>query len=135
MPSIRISYDEDALELNIERVVKRKLNHALSIDTKKEIAGEYAMRVAQYVPYKSGRLRNSAEVISDGDKAVIRYSARSRHGKHYDYAENQYSTPRDPDRRWTPGTYDHWNRHLTTAERQDFYQEAAEIIAREMNNG
>lgn len=135
MPSIRVSYDEGAVQRNVEKILKRKLDAGTSIDTKMEVAGEYASAVERYVPYKSGKLAHSARIVADGNVANIRYSARSFKGKHYDYAQWQYDTPVPQENRTTPGTYDHWNKHLTTAERKAFYEEAAKIVAREMKNG
>lgn len=133
MPSIRVSYDEDAVERNVSRILNRKLEKMTSLDTKMEIAGVYGVAIAKYVPYKTGKLLNSADVVADGNNAVIRYSAHSKRG--YDYAQKQYETPYPQESRSTPGTYDHWNRHLTSAEREEFYEDAAKIIARESNNG
>ena len=129
MPSIYLNFDMKAVQDNVNRVVKKKLDAANYVETRNEIAGEYAAAIEKYVPSKTGRLHSSAKVI-DGE---IRYSAKAnRPGGSFDYAQIQYETPFA--NRHTPNTYDHWNRHLTTAERQAFYEQAKKIIVERMNH-
>lgn len=130
MPSVYVNFDMKAVQDNVNRAIGKKVERALFEDTRNEIAGEYAKAISKYVPYKTGALSRSARVV-DGE---IRYSAKvKRKGGTYDYAEYQYT--HEFENRTTPGTYGHWNRHLTTAERKAFYEEVAEIITRKMNNG
>lgn len=136
MPSIRVHFDEEAVTKNISRILDETINSAMDLNVREEIAGEYAMRISKYVPYKTGQLVNSADIVADAENGVaIRYSAKSRKGRdrNYDYAQVQYETPFE--NRTTPDTYDHWNKHLTTAERKDFYEACADIISESMKHG
>lgn len=130
--AVRISFDSESLEANVSKILGRKfkIDDYDGIDT--EIAGSYAMHIARYVPYKTGRLLHSARV-GDGK---ITYSAKvKRKSGIYDYAGIQYLVPFPQESRSTPGTYDHWNRHLTTAERKAFYDDVAKLVIERMNNG
>lgn len=132
MPSIYIDFNMKAVQDNVNRILNKKVESAKYMEVVNDIAGVYAAAVDKYVPSKTGRLHSSAR-IRDGE---IRYSAKAnRPGGNFDYAELQYITPFPQENRHTPGTYDHWNRHLTTAERKAFYDEVAEIIIERMNNG
>ena len=129
MPSVYINFDMKAVQDNVNQIMNKKLDAAKYVETRNEIAGEYAAAIEKYVPSKTGRLHSSARVI-DGE---IRYSAKAnRKSGSFDYAELQYNTPFA--NRHTPNTYDHWNRHLTTAERQEFYEQVQRIIVERMNN-
>ena len=119
---IEVCFDAGAVQANITRILNRKVD-AIQIGANKDaIAGEYAKHVAKYVPYKTGKLLRSAKV-KDG---TITYSAKAKNG--FDYADIQYNVPFPQESRSTPGTYDHWNRHLTASERQLFYEDVAKII-------
>jgi len=132
MPSIYIRVDEKALEDNVNRILGKKVEKIYYTETRNEVAGIYASAVEKYVPSKTGRLHSSARV-RDGE---IRYSAKAKRKRgNYDYAGVQYYSNDSTWNRHTPNTYSHWNRHLTSAERQNFYQEVAKIIAEKMNNG
>lgn len=132
MPSVYISFDLKAVQDNVNRILNKKLERAKYDGVRNEIAGEYAAAIDKYVPSKSGRLHSSA-TVRDGE---IRYSAKAnRPSGNYDYAAVQYYTPFPQENRHTPNTYDHWNKHLTTAERQEFYQKVKEIVVKGMNDG
>ena len=132
MPSYRVNFDLKALQNGVEKVLGKKVDKINLIETRTDAAGEYAKHIARYVPLDSGTLRRSARAV-DGE---VRYSAKAkRPGGEYDYAEIQYQIPFPQENRHTPDTYDHWNRHLTTAERQAFYEDVADILIRRMNDG
>lgn len=129
--AVRVRVDVSNLASKVSEILKRKVQVTELVDVRDEIAGEYAMYISKYVPYKTGKLLHSAN-IEDG--AVV-YSARTRRpGGTYDYAGIQYTVPFSPDSRSTPNTWDHWNKHLTTAERKDFYESVATILTERMNN-
>ena len=126
---LKASLDMKAVQDNVNRILNKKIEVAKYTEVKDEIAGEYAKAISRYVPYKTGKLLNSAKV-EDG---AITYSAKcNRPGGRFDYAAVQYYTPFD--NRSTPNTYDHWNKHLTTAEREEFYNDVKDIIIERMNN-
>ena len=133
MAELHISFDEDAVVNAVSRILKRKTGIALSLDNQLDVAGEYAMAISKYVPYKTGKLLRSADVVPHGEGVAVSYSAMSKGKQKIDYAPIQYEIPFA--NRSTPGTYDHWNRHLTTAERQEFYERCAEIISKSMQDG
>ena len=126
---LKISFDMKAVQDNVNRILNKKIAVTEYTEVKDEIAGEYAKAISKYVPYKTGRLMNSAK-IEDGS---ITYSAKvNRPDGRFDYAGVQYYTPFE--NRSTPNTYDHWNKHLTTAERQEFYEDVKDIIVERMNH-
>lgn len=135
MAELKISFDTDAVLNSLSNVIRRKINNSLSVPVKQEIAGEYAAAVYRYVPNKTGKLADSARVVTEGNDVAIKYEAISenKNGKKTDYAPIQYEIPFE--NRTTPGTYDHWNRHLTTAERKAFYETCADIIKESFKNG
>lgn len=132
MPSIRISFDNKAVQDNVNRIIGKKVAVIHYTETRNDTAGVYAKYISKYVPFKTGTLRRSA-TITDGE---IRYSARSKKGYNYadiQYRPEAYGYDESTWERHTPDTYSHWNRHLSTAERQAFYQEVAKIVAEKMN--
>lgn len=145
MPSIRISVDSKALTSQIRKITNKILLFGLSDDVKKAAAGEYAARVDKYVPqgpsYKGhtgGSLRNSVRIVPDGKGYAVRYSSHSPDG--YDYAGVQYAPEKygKSDAFWnrhTADTYSHWNRHLTRAERQEFYQAVGKLVKEGIKRG
>ena len=127
---LKVSFDMKAVQDNVNRILNKKIEVTKYEEVKNDIAGEYAKAISKYVPYKKGRLAGSAKV----DNGAITYSAKvNRPGGRFDYAGVQYYTPFE--NRSTPNTYDHWNKHLTTAERQAFYEDAKNIIIERMNHG
>ena len=115
---------------NVNQLIRKKVDSALYEDSIDEIAELYKDAIEHYVPLKDGELRGNAKVV---DGAVV-YSAKAkRRSGNYDYAEYQYEN--EFANRHTPGTYGHWNTHLTTAEKQTFYEQVKEIIIERMNNG
>lgn len=137
MPSsfVDVKFDVGALQSNVEKILRRKLKNGLSQKTLVAAGELYKDAIEHYVPLKTGTLRGSATVVPRGEGCVIRYSAKGTNKdgsiKDYDYAKDRYTLPAK--RRFTPGTYDHWNRHLTRAERQQFYNDVASIITEAMN--
>lgn len=140
--SVYIQFDEDALINNLREVLERKKKNGLSDDVKYMATSLYRDAVAKYIPYgkdyshhrggtlyRSGFRNNS--IVKDGDGYAIRYSAKSPRG--YDYAEYQYEN--EFANRNTPGTYGHWNRHLSIVERQEWIDEVKKLIIEGMNNG
>lgn len=131
--SVYVNFDTSSFEKNLTRILKRKIEYqGLSKGVKKEITYMYRDAIRPYVPMKTGKLRRGSRVVTDGEDFAIRYSAKAPKTK-YDYAAKQYYTPVDPERRFTPGTFDHWNRHLSILEREKFYRDAARIITEAMN--
>ena len=126
----KVSFDMKVVQDNVNRILNKKIAVTEYTEVKDEIAGEYAKAISKYVPYKTGRLMNSAKV-EDG---AVTYSVKvNRPDGRFDYAPVQYYTPFE--NRSTPNTYDHWNKHLTTAERQEFYEDVKDIIVERMNHG
>lgn len=129
---VHVHFDMSALRDNVDDILDKKVDTLYYDRVKNDAAGLYAQYIAKYVPYKTGRLLHSAKV----NNGAVTYSARVRRpGYTYDYADIQYETPFPPESRSTPGTYDHWNTHLTRAERESFYHDVANLIVEEMNNG
>lgn len=132
MPNVSLRIDTKALQDNVNRIIGRKVEVIHYKSTRNESAGEYAKYISKYVPRKTGKLVKSAKIV-DG---AVTYSAKAkRKNGNYDYAAYQYYSDDSEWVRATPDTHSHWNRHLTTAERQAFYEDVAKIIKEKMNNG
>lgn len=131
MPSIYVSFDNKAMNKYLTETLGNKAKMLdEDMDLRNAAAGQYAAYVSKYVPLgKTGRLRQAK--VKDGE---VRYSAIAikKDGTRYDYAETQYNGPDWWERR-TPGTYSHWNRHMTTAERQAFYDDVKQMLLEKMN--
>lgn len=139
MSELRVNFDMKAVQDNVNRILGKKIAVIHYTETKNDTAGEYAKYISKYVPWgkstkghRGGTLRNSVRVK---DGALV-YSAKvKRRGGNYDYASYQYYADDSQWSRHTPNTYSHWNKHLTTAERQAFYADVAKIVVERMNNG
>ena len=136
----RIRIHTDTLESNISRILGRMKDVVLSDELKVEAIKKYRKKVEPYVPEKKGFLKLSAydsDAIVDyhGDKALV-YDPVANNRQHYHYGKVQYEGP-GPGEEWnrtTEGTYDHWNQHLTRAEREEYYQELADMYVKEIKN-
>lgn len=123
-----------ALGKRIEDIEKE----CLSDQAKKEVAQLYAEYVEPYVPMsdpeknpEAGFLRRSAYVPDDtykGDYYVL-YDAP--------YAKAQYKgKTRGAVLHWTtPGTRDHWNKHMSTATRAAFHAKVKETLLKRIKHG
>lgn len=130
MPSITIDVSMKDVQDNVNRLLRKKIKPIYYEENVNEIAELYKDAIEHYVPLKEGNLRGGARVE---DGAVV-YSAKAkRKSGMYDYAEYQYEN--EFSKRHTPGTYGHWNTHLTSAEKQAFYADVKDIIVECMNNG
>lgn len=133
---LEIQFDMKAVQDNVNRALNKKERTIYYTDTKNTIAKQYAFYIRKYVPKDSYNLVNSTK-IRDG---VISYYAKSKGGKRQinyakvQYAPEEYGYNESFWDRKTPETYSHWNRHLTTAERQSFYDDVKRIIVERMNN-
>ena len=140
--SIRVQFDENALVNSLNRVLTSKLENGLSDKVKYTATSYYRDAIAKYVPYgksykghtggtlyRSGFDNNS--IVKEGDGYAVRYSAKSPKG--YDYADYQYHN--EFENRNTPGTYGHWNTHLTHSERREWHEQVKQLIIEGMNNG
>lgn len=130
---ITISFDAERVAANVEKIMQRKIEAGLSSDIQYESAEIYRDLVEYLVPKKSGSLRDSAKIVRGAKHAQwgIRYDPTSKKGYHY--ANLQYHTPFE--NRTTPGTFDHWNQHLTTADRQGFNMAVKNLVVEAMKNG
>ena len=129
--AVRISFDMKGVQDNVNRILGKKIKSIYYTSAKDDIAGEYAKYIAQYVPYKTGKLRYSAKI----DNGSVVYSAKVRRkGGNFDYAGIQYYSDDSNWNRTTPGTYSHWNKHMTAADRRAFYDDVKRIIIERMNN-
>lgn len=132
MSSVEITVKSETLQRNVEKILETKLKKGLSDSVRYSAAVKFALAIADYVPYKTGKLLRSNSIVSDGDDYAVRYSAHSKKG--YDYASVQYEADDSNWNRTTPGTYSHWDKHLTRAERQAFYEEVADDVVEAMND-
>ncbi len=128
----KISFDMKAVQDNVNRILNKKIAVTEYTEVKDEIAGEYAKAISRYVPYKTGKLMKSADVEDGAVTYSVEVNRPNRPNGKFDYAKVQYYTPFE--NRSTPNTYDHWNKHLTTAERQEFYEDVKDIIVERMNH-
>lgn len=130
--SARIRIHRDTLERALFKRIDDIEKKALSDAVRKRAAEIYLDCVEPLVPKKLGDLRKSAYVPDKkykGDYSVV-YDI--------DYAKAQYEgyNGRGPHKKWTTtGTTDHWNHHLTTADRQAFYDLVAEEIKEGIKHG
>lgn len=130
MSFLELTYDTKAFQAAIGRKLKKFSDIVRSPEVRNMAAEQYRDAVEHYVPKKTGNLRDSTS-IQDGK---IIYTAKSKYGYKYAYASEQYRTPRPDSSRFTPGTYDHWDKHLTTAEKSDLYKEMADDIVEVLND-
>lgn len=99
----------------------------MSDDVKYASAIMYADAVNHLVPMENGILRNSITFPKYKGTRAVEYTAT--------YAKAQYSgyNGRGPSRKFTTkGTIDHWNQHLSSAERLQYYEDVKRMILRKL---
>lgn len=133
--SITVSFDASRVEAGIEKLLNRKIEEGLSSDVQYQAAEIYKDLIEPYVPLKSGNLRDSANIVHGAKHALwgIEYDPISPKGRHYHYGQYQYFGDPSWDRT-TPGTYDHWNQHLSRADREGFKQAVKSLVIEAMND-
>lgn len=127
--SVTIRTHTDTLERAMQKRIAKFTKDMLTDDVRRRAAELYRDAVEKYVPKDSGNLRESAHE----ENSIVKY--KGDYAVLYDvpYAEAQYvgfngrGAIRNS-RRKTGGTYDHWNHHMTTAERQTYYNQVKEEI-------
>lgn len=134
----------ETLEKAIKRVMDTKKDIILSDKLKRESAKMYRDKIEQYVPLDHGDLRKSAHkknaISPYRDGYAIYYDPIGEYGKstgehkEFHYGDYQYNGPEWWSRK-TEGTYSHWNQHLASFEREDYYRELAQLYVEECNNG
>lgn len=129
---VQIRVHTDTLERALNKRIKNFTKELLTDDVKLMAAEIYADCVEPLVPMKSGELRNPNNIRFPKYKGTrsVEYIVP--------YAEAQYKgyNGRGPSKNFTtPGTIDHWNHHMTTADRKAFYDLVAEELIARLNNG
>lgn len=132
--NVRIRIHADTLTKAIQKRVEDLKDKVLSDEMKYRAAEIYRDCVEPYVPMEYGNLRKSAHIGKkyNGDYPVIYGNSDVK------YAKAQYKgyNGRGAIREYTtPGTYDHWNKHLSRGDREAMYDLIAEEIVEKMNNG
>ncbi len=126
---LRLEVDIKGVQDNVNRMLKKKVKTIYYDRVMDEIAYLLKDTMEPYVPMKSGQLRGNAYV----DNGNIIYTAKAeRRGGRYDYAAYQYMN--EFPKRFTPGTFGHWDKHLTAADKQYFYEQVKDLIVEEMND-
>ena len=122
----------ETLSSNISRILEEKIEKGmLSDDVKYKAAELYAKKIRPYVPMEKKTLRNSTDIVPYNGVYAVEYHPVDKYG--HEYAEFQYYADDSTWDRHTPGTYSHWNQHLTRLEREDYYREFADEISSAMN--
>jgi len=130
----------ETLSSNLQSVLDNLEDKILSDSIKRQSA-ELLMKYSnKYVPQGATRkLRESAKVVPYGDTYAVEYFAEGepskKTGKPRLYAKPQYHANDVGWNRATPGTYSHWNRHITKAEKLSMYDELKRAILEEVNHG
>lgn len=116
----------NALQKRIDDFTKESLND----DIKLRAAEIFADCIEPLVPKDQGGLRANISFPKYRGTRAVQYDSK--------YAEAQYRgfNGRGVIRNYTtPGTIDHWNLHLSRADREAFYDLVAEEIITRLNNG
>jgi len=127
---VRIRVHSETLENNLRKridVFKKKM---LSGEVKREAADIYRDCVEPLVPKKIGNLRDIVELKKYKGTYAIVYKSN--------YAQAQYKgyNGRGVITKWTtPGTIDHWNLHMSRADKGAYYDLVAEMIMEKLKNG
>ena len=130
---IKIRVHTETLESALKKRVDNFTKEMMSDDVKYASAIMYADAVNHLVPMESGRLRNDITFPKYKGTRAVKYNAP--------YAKAQYAgyNGKGVIREWsTEGTIDHWNQHLSSAERMQYYDDVAQMIIRKLqrvNNG
>lgn len=127
---VKIRVHTDTLEQALSKRIEKFRKEMLTDDVKLMAAEIYADCVEPLVPMKSGELRSNISFPKYKGTRAVRYDAS--------YAEAQYKgyNGRGPSRNFTtPGTTDHWNHHMTAADRAAYYDLVAEELIARLNNG
>ncbi len=127
---IKIRVHTDTLERALNSRIKDFTKELLTDDVKLMAAEIYADCVEPLVPMKSGELRSDVSFPKYKGTRAVQYNAP--------YAKAQYEgyNGRGPSRNFTtPGTTDHWNHHMTAADRAAYYDLVAEELIARLNNG
>lgn len=119
----------------MEKRITGFMRDLLNDDTKRSIANHYRKHVEKYVPMELGHLRKSAHISSNkykGDYQVVYGNRNVKYAKVQYVGYNGRGAIRDHS---TAGTYDHWNKHMSTTDRATFYDDVAEELRKRIKNG
>ena len=124
MPKIILNYDAVQLRRDVNKILEKKVrairnNPELDAAIQKQLLGI----IEPYVPYKSGRLSESAKITKKG----IRYSAKDPKTG-YNYTEDQYHIPMNHTTAVHPKATDHWDIVAMSEHYYDFVDAAAKEI-------
>lgn len=130
--SVTIRVHKDVLERALAKRMENFKSEMLSDDVKKASAIMYADAVNHLVPMKHGFLRNSITFPKYKGTRAVKYTAPYAEAQHYGYTRGVI-------RKWTTeGTIDHWNQHLSNADRAQYYEDVKRMLLRKLkrtNNG
>lgn len=125
---VHIETLESALKKRMDNFTKEML----SDDVKYASAIMYADAVNHLVPMKTGVLRNYITFPKYKGTRAVNYNAPYAEAQYKGYNGSVIS-------KWTtPGTIDHWNQHLSNADRLQYYEDVKQMIVRKLkrtNNG
>ena len=130
------THNLDTIAKALDKKVEDLEDELRSDEIRQIVADIYKDCIEPLVPKEFGGLRDSGVVPDDKYKgdAYVLYDAP--------YAKAQYEgnngKGRRPGSMWkrhTKNTYDHWNKHLSTADRQAFYDLVEEELIKRLNHG
>lgn len=127
---LKIRVHTETLEANLKKRIEGFKKELLSDDIKRQAADIYKDCIEPLVPKDVGNLRDTAEISKYKGTYGVYYPVK--------YANAQYKgyNGKGVIRNYTtPGTIDHWNHHMSTADRQAYYDLVKEMILERMNNG
>lgn len=137
--SINVRIHSETLHAQLSKRIDGYRKAALSDKVKYKAAKLYAKKVQPYVPKKTGELREDVDIVPYNGVYAVQYNATATRKKRdgsietVQYAEAQYHG--DPTwNRTTEGTYDHWNQHLSMAEREEYYSDIANLVIEEIKS-
>lgn len=128
--SIKIRVHKESLEANMAKRIEEFKKKMLSDDVKYQSADIYRDCIEPLVPKKIGNLRDNVEYVKYSGTYAIKYTSN--------YAKAQYKgyNGRGVIRKWTtPGTIDHWNLHMSRADKGAYYDLVKEMIMEKLKNG
>lgn len=134
--NIKVRIHTETIESAIGRILDKKKDIILSDNLKRTSAELYMDKIKHLVPLgKTEELRSSADIRPYKDTYAVCYDpVDEKRDIKFHYGEVQYNGPDWWNRR-TEGTYSHWNQHLSSFEREDYYRELAKLYVEECNNG
>lgn len=152
--AVRIRTHGETLESGLSKAIEGFMRTMMSDSMKRKAASIYMKCVEKYVPMDNGDLRASAHVSTGkykGDYVVLYGNDDVKYAKVQYEGDNGriikgkdsngnpiYGEHKKPGSMWsrnTKGTYDHWNKHMTTADRAEYMSKVKAEMLKRLKDG